>query len=64
MGQPFVVIDGVKYVVDEGRGTRVLRTRGEFETMIAKANQAKAEFNAPQDAEIARLRGLLAKFPN
>lgn len=63
MSQQFVVIDGVKYVLDEGRGEKVLRTKPEIERLIAKANQSKSEFNAPIDFEIGRLNELLAKFP-
>ena len=63
MGQDFIVIDGVKYVQDTVQGTRLLRTKEEIQSLIARVGQVKAEFNAPQDAELARLNALLDKFP-
>ena len=62
MASDFIVIDGVKYVLD--RDGRTLRTKVEIQTLIARVNQVKSDFNAPQDAELERLGVLLDKFPN
>lgn len=61
MPQHFVVIDGVKYVLDADR--RTLRTKPEVEASIALVQRIKREFNAPQDAELVRLNELLSRFP-
>lgn len=61
MPQHFVVIDGVKYVVDADG--RTLRTKQEVRGDIARQEQVKREFTAPRDEEIARLNELLARFP-
>ena len=61
MASDFIVIDGVKYVLD--RDGRTLRTKVEIQTLIARVNQVKSDFNTPQDAELVRLGVLLDKFP-
>ena len=62
MPQKFVVLDGVKYVVDADG--RTLRTKEDVQDRIAGVQHTKAQFNVPWDAELARLNALLALFPN
>ncbi len=62
MPQHFVVIDGVKFVLDADG--RTLCTKPEVEAKIALVERIRREFVEPQDAELVRLRELLARFPD
>ena len=61
MASNFIVVDGVKYVLDADG--RTLRTKEDIQRRIAGVNVVLAEFHNRWDAELARLNALLGYFP-